>query len=554
MNFEFFVGERGKFKGVERWLGDIRVELLNPPSLSPSEDATGDYRLQPLDLRAQWWLEDGKVVSSGLCELSVDGNWAPVDAFASTSNRLRDVREKVSLVDRVNVEGRPAYDGAICDRLGSMVTVAHSDWHGKLRVVGITMGWRPIDMHFDPRGLREHVLLLEDVNASAEHRRYQWFEEKALDYEDRRRLLESEPLNSFQWNKTIIRATEFAEIVRGCNPSKRGWVRKVAKLLAQRHGCDCSSEHRLKQEYLSRLTPEQRNKVYGWRDEFTFTHAVTGHEIVMRPSDIMAVYEEKKREHPDLPLKAKRGRSILKLVGRALKEKGLNRTAICKRIKRLEAKLAKSADSGSSPIRGIDWTVVRAHERQDRSPEFDDGLVEAAQKKRKHYESLHVEASRELARKFAKSDVGQERLRELLAGAERLREMEDEVGRREMEDEVGRQWFEENEWKLQVEIAEGVQKLCKRRKWGDGTTIDQTLNQYARNKAERIIDLLKRWERRTEEINAVDFAISSLRFAAEKPSWYEDALGNGNRFREKWPRTVKQLVAAYRDARRLSST
>jgi len=53
MNFEFFVGERGKFKGVERWLGDIRVELLNPPSLSPSEDATGDYRLQPLDLRAQ---------------------------------------------------------------------------------------------------------------------------------------------------------------------------------------------------------------------------------------------------------------------------------------------------------------------------------------------------------------------------------------------------------------------------------------------------------------------------------------------------------------------
>ena len=165
MNFEFFVGERGKFKGVERWLGDMRVELLNPPSLSPSEDATGDYRLQPLDLRAQWWLEDGKVVSSGLCELSVDGNWAPVDldAFASTSNRLRDVREKVSLVDRVNVEGRPAYDGAICDRLGSMVTVAHSDWHGKLRVVGITMGWRPIDMHFDPRGLREHVLLLEDV-------------------------------------------------------------------------------------------------------------------------------------------------------------------------------------------------------------------------------------------------------------------------------------------------------------------------------------------------------------------------------------------------------
>ena len=88
-----------------------------------------------------------------------------MDASTSTSDRLRDVREKVSLVDRVNVEGRPAYDGGICDRLGSMVTMAHSDWQGKLRVVGITMGWRPIDMHFDPRGLREHVLLLEGVGA-----------------------------------------------------------------------------------------------------------------------------------------------------------------------------------------------------------------------------------------------------------------------------------------------------------------------------------------------------------------------------------------------------
>ena len=119
------------------------------------------------------------------------------------------------------------------------------------------------------------------------------------------------------------------------HPGKRGWVRKVAKLLAQRHGCGCSNEHRLKQECLSRLTPEQHNEVYGWRDEFTFTNVVTGDEIVMRPSDIMAVYEEKKREHPDWPLKVKRERSILKQVGRALKEKGLNRTAICKRRKRL---------------------------------------------------------------------------------------------------------------------------------------------------------------------------------------------------------------------------
>ena len=189
-------------------------------------------------------------------------------------------------------------------------------------------------MDWDPRGLREHVLLLEDVNATAEHRRYQWFEEKAVDFEDRRRPLETESGNSFQWNKVKIHASEFMEIVRGCNPVNRGWVRKVAKLLAQRHGCGHSNENRLKQEYLSRLTLEQRNEVYGWRDEFTFTHVVTGEVIVMRPSDIMAVYEEKKREHPKLPLKAKQGRSILKLVGTVLREKGLNRTAICKRKKK----------------------------------------------------------------------------------------------------------------------------------------------------------------------------------------------------------------------------
>ena len=37
-------------------------------------------------------------------------------------------------------------------------------------------------------------------------------------------------------------------------------------------------------------------------------------------------------------------------------------------------------------------------------------------------------------------------------------------------------------------------------------------------------------------------------FAAEKPSWYEDALGNSETFKKKWPRILKKLVATYRAA------